>query len=249
MRCLFCGSSGPMSREHVLPRWLGPLFPEFREVDYIRAFQKTGDERQDHARPGIAFDQTVKDFCQRCNNGWMAHLETQTKPILEQLVLDQSRTITAVDQETIATWFTKTILALGPAMIGGTEFVPKETYRWFGEHQMPLSGSICWLGRYAGGEEWPISFHFCGIEFYPECEERPTVVGVTNGFHAVLAIGNLALCLFFASVPDGGLADGYSSAQRTLIWPTVGASVWWPPEKSFEGVEDLKHASQEVPEP
>ena len=248
MSCLFCGSFGPMSREHVLPKWFGPLFPDFREVDYVRAFQRTGDERINHLRPGMAFDQTVRHFCLECNNGWMSRLEEQAKPALESLVLDEERSISAVEQLTIATWMTKTILTLGPAMLEeGREFVTEETYRWFGEHRMPLPGSICWLGRYTGGEEWPISFHFHGIQFYPEDQERPQVVGSTNGFHAVLAIGNLALCLFYCSIPEGGLADGFSSDNRALIWPATGADVWWPPKSSFDGVEALRLASQEVP--
>lgn len=236
-----------MSREHVIPKWFIPLFPVSREVDYIRAFQRAGDELQDHSRPGTAFDQTVKDFCLACNNGWMAKLETEAKPVLEQLVVNENRSINAVEQMTITTWLTKTILALGPAMLGGKEFVSESNYRWFGEHRMPLPGSISWLGRYAGGEQWPISFHFHGIEFYPEGEELPEVAGSTNGFHAVLAIGNLALCLFYSSVPEGGLADGFSSKKRTLIWPTSGADVWWPPENSFSGVEELRLESKEIP--
>jgi hypothetical protein len=63
-----------MSREHVMPKWLGGLFPELTEVDYLRVFQQAGEDVQKHQRPGAPFDLTVRDFCQTCNTGWMSRL-------------------------------------------------------------------------------------------------------------------------------------------------------------------------------
>src|SRR5690554_6219251 len=108
MPCLFCGSTGPMSREHVMPRWMAKLFPDLAEVDYIRAFQASGGDEAEHTRPGRPFDQTVKDFCVDCNTGWMARLEVAAAPILTPLVMDEPRSLSALDQETLAIWATKT---------------------------------------------------------------------------------------------------------------------------------------------
>jgi hypothetical protein len=91
--CLFCGAPGKMSREHVAPRWIKKLFPEIADVDYERAFQSAGAEIETHRRPGAPFDQTVKDFCEECNTGWMAALERELEPILTPLMLDESASL------------------------------------------------------------------------------------------------------------------------------------------------------------
>jgi hypothetical protein len=46
-----------------------------------------------------------------------------------------------------------------PDVLGGESFASEESYRWFGANQVPLPGSLVWIGRYEGEGQWPISFH------------------------------------------------------------------------------------------
>ena len=45
--CVFCGSPGPMTREHVFPQWLRALFPGLDKVDFTQQLRTTeGDKRR-----------------------------------------------------------------------------------------------------------------------------------------------------------------------------------------------------------
>jgi alkylhydroperoxidase family enzyme len=76
----------------------------------------------------------VTDICEVCNDGWMSRLEQEAQPILTPMLLDESRTFTAPEQQTVATWATKTTLVMQGANIGGEHFTPAEDYRWLRPH-------------------------------------------------------------------------------------------------------------------
>ncbi|MGH3118621.1 MAG: hypothetical protein ACRDQ2_16210 [Gaiellales bacterium] len=224
------------------------LFPDLTDVDYQRAFQRAGGPIETHVRPGAPFDQTVKDFCEECNTGWMAALEREVEPILTPLVQDQAANVTADEQETIARWATKTVLAFGPTNLDGVPIVSSNLYRWFGQWKVPLPGSIAWLARYTGTEQWPISFHLHGMVIARADQPMPDPASPTNGFHAVLALGPLVVCVFLADVPEGPVATGGSSDRRVLIWPTCGSSVRWPPPTAMASVAELQAESRQTPD-
>jgi hypothetical protein len=236
-----------MSQEHVFPAWQADLFPDLQEVDYIRAFQSSTGEGSSQSWPGKPFGVTVGDFCEKCNTGWMSDLEDEAKPVLAPLIQDEPGPLTILEQELITRWTTKTVLAVGPTNAGGRQVASDEVYRWFGAKRMPLPSSIAWVGRYDGTGQFPISFHQHGIVFAPEDGPAPNREDgdPTNAFHAVYAIGHLALFLFSHELPDGPMATGGSDATRTLIWPTQ-AAVHWPPPKSL-GEADLKEGTRQVP--
>ena len=244
--CLFCGSSGPMSQEHVFPKWQAELFPDLTEVDYVRAFRPSVGQETRHTFPGKPFQVTVGDFCRECNNGWMSRLEDEAKPILTPMILDEARPLSLLDQDAIARWATKTVLTVGPTNAGG-QFASRDLYRAFGKRQEPLPGSLVWVGRYDGQGQFPISFHQHGIVIAREDEPPPDPSGgdPTNALHAAFALGNLALFVFAHELPEGPLATGGSSESRTLIWP-VESPRYWPPESSVSESE-LEVESRRVP--
>ncbi len=229
-----------------MPRWLAAVFPGLSEVDYIRAFQTSGGEGKEHTRPGRPFDQTVKDFCVDCNTGWMAQLESDAAPIMTPLIRGETGSLDALAQETLTIWATKTVLTAGPTNLGTGLFAAEETYRWFGANRAPIPGMIAWVGRYEGTGQWPVSFHIHRMAFGPADEQGQPAGEMFEGFHAVMAIGALVLCVFLIELPEP-LASGGSDQQRSLIWPTSGAPVWWPPASSFATTEDLMVASSLTP--
>jgi hypothetical protein len=226
---------------------MAKLFPNLTEVNYVRAFQASSGDGTEHTRPGKPFDQTVKDFCADCNNGWMSRLELAASPVLRPLIQDEPRSLSALDQETLAIWATKTVFTAGPTNLGEQPFASEASYRWFGTHQSPLPGSLVWVGRYEGDGQWPISFHLHGMAFGPADEQGRPAGALFEGFHAVLAIGALVLCVFLIEHPEP-LAAGGSVPQRKLIWPTKGDAIWWPPEIGFKTTAHLTAASRQTPD-
>jgi hypothetical protein len=247
MTCLFCGSDGKMSREHVTPKWIAKLFPGLADVEYHRVFREAQGAPKTHRRSGLPFDQTVNRFCVDCNTGWMAALEETVAPILTPLIEDHPRSLDAVEQERIAVWATKTVLAFGPTNQGKVEIASPEIYRWFGDHKTPLPGSLVWLAYFAGAEAWPALFQHHGMVIAREDEPMPPPGSATNGFHSALTMGPLAIFVFWADMPDGAVARGGSDDQRVLVWPTYGPSVRWPPPKSIASVAELQEQTRKAP--
>lgn len=95
--CIFCGSLGPLTREHVYPKWLlqgledchyVQLDPEpmlsVRAVDETERFSAVRDVERPIAPSG---EQVVRMVCGSCNSGWMSgSVEEPYKAVFERLV-------------------------------------------------------------------------------------------------------------------------------------------------------------------
>lgn len=104
--CAWCREDRQMSREHVFPDWLNGVFGTADDAPYdvswTQGFTGQPDTRRTYGSRVI--DQTVKTVCVDCNTGWMSRLEDQARPALTALIRDESRTLTAQDQVTLAAW-------------------------------------------------------------------------------------------------------------------------------------------------
>ncbi|PSR20353.1 MAG: hypothetical protein C7B45_15330 [Sulfobacillus acidophilus] len=75
-RCVFCGASGPMTREHVWPDWLSRTgFPNEPTVIESGPLNRLPSE----FGPMRPLSTTVKAVCDKCNNGWMSRLEKELR--------------------------------------------------------------------------------------------------------------------------------------------------------------------------
>jgi hypothetical protein len=203
--CIFCGQDRKRSREDVFPKWLHPLFPLLGEAEYLRRLVSPSS-RDEHRRPASSvFDVIVRDICTTCNNGWMSQLEQQVKPILMPMLLDQSRTLTAPEQHTLAMWATKTALTMQGANIGGERFTPAADYHWFHDHVAPLPNAHIWLCRYGGQGNWPLSVHQWGLTMRPPGAPEPQPSDPVNGYSVVFAIGPVVFWLWGHSLTGGPL--------------------------------------------
>jgi hypothetical protein len=232
----------------VFAQWLKERFPELEnvEADYVRRL-RTATTADDHTRPGPPFDYVTRDVCEVCNNGWMSVLEAQVQPILGPMLSDQPCVLTAVDQAAIATWATKTALAMQGLNIGGERVFSETQYRWFERHQMPLPGSHVWLSRYTDRSRWPISAHQWGMTLGP-ADGPPLHPGdPMNGFGVAFAVGPVAFWLVGYDVPGGPHTQAGSDDKQLLIWPALGADVRWPPQKALESEQELMELSKRLP--
>jgi hypothetical protein len=64
--CAFCGSAGPLTREHVLGNWLSKIGLDNSPVEY---FAGPLNRIPTPMGVGTPFQQTVKNVCAECNNG------------------------------------------------------------------------------------------------------------------------------------------------------------------------------------
>jgi len=147
---VFCGATGSLSTEHVIPKWLrkelGIAEPvrEFSGTTYIGAAQTLA----------VVFH----EVCVSCNSGWMETLEAATRPVLGPLLLGAAPGTTHVldpgEQAILATWAVKTALLLALSKFRGQAhgWIPATTLRWLRQHhqaRMPPPGTRVWFGGLA----------------------------------------------------------------------------------------------------
>lgn len=219
-RCVFCGSTSNLTREHVLPNWLKDV-----GLDLAPSIHQAGPlnriPRQWSSRP---FGTTVKMVCEACNGGWMSALEGAAKPVLTPLIRGESRRLPDEDQALIAAWTCKTALVsllLSPneALPGAppSEYAALYAQR---DHVEPLPFSQYWIGSYGGhrrqGSIWvtPFVIEVIGAS-------SPHVV--PSGYAMTLALGKLV-------VQGVRFTEPALQVELTTTWGFLDI---WPPTDIF----------------
>lgn len=144
--CVFCDTTGSLSTEHVVPKWLRKALliqeqvREFSGVTYVGAAETLS----------IVFH----EVCTRCNQTWMEALESAVRPLLKPLLLgtpaDTSVVLGPDDQAILATWAVKTGLLLALSKFRGTNhgWIPADTLQWLYLHHallLPSPGCRVWM--------------------------------------------------------------------------------------------------------
>src|SRR5262245_61112520 len=104
--CLFCGSPGPFSQEHVLPEWIAALLG----VGRVQVKRQRLDTPASTWEKVGTFGHTVGNVCEICNNGWMSDLEDYVKPVLAPLIFPKRYTehrLGPDEQMLLAAWLWK----------------------------------------------------------------------------------------------------------------------------------------------
>jgi hypothetical protein len=131
---MFCGRDRTLSREHGFNRWMPEHFAGFTEGDHIRRLvTEATDDAEEHI--GAPLGVVVRRVCRECNHGWMQHMDNEVRPIIEPMLDGIPRTLSVLDQSTVATWATKITLVLQAANIGRQTIVGDAQYRWFEQHR------------------------------------------------------------------------------------------------------------------
>lgn len=128
--CMFCGASGSLSDEHVIPKWLPAEIkaagysnrPERPRSKIIYQTTDGTDTRERLLSPhGILINKRV---CSGCNNGWMGRgLETEFSPVFKRLVrlqLDQIEHPAVV--ELMVRWALKTCMVHDETIRAGLSY-------------------------------------------------------------------------------------------------------------------------------
>lgn len=145
-KCIFCGSSKRLTKEHILPKWLRKYLPvnDHRSRHVVSSLDGVG-KRGKLERPGTMFSQTLRIVCADCNNGWMSLLQQKAKPILSKLIKNEWPVLSQNDQAIMSTWaamttcvsefsdqHTATIPQDHRSFIFQTKSVPQDWFVWIG---------------------------------------------------------------------------------------------------------------------
>ena len=233
--CAFCGSTGPMTREHVLGDWLSRIGLNMEPVPHRSGWlNRLG--RELGVRP--PFRQTVR-VCGRCNNGWMSKLEVVAQRVLAPFILGEPGEIAAQDLGAVAGWVHKTALT---AMLVSSEQersqgygLPPSEYRehYAGrEGKMPLPASRLWIGRYEGARSASVRVTplAVGVEGMPQ-PDRP------QGYAMTVVLGELVLHGVRFTTP-GLEADLDTRHELPRLWPAQ-QPVSWPSGRTVDDSEYL----------
>lgn len=239
-RCVFCDQE-TKSREHVIPRWLGnplkdsrPLPAGMLRIGLTHIYTPPAG-REDEARKWSTYgpELVTTSVCGACNSGWLADLESRTKPILTGIVLGEKTALLSDGQIAVATWCYKTMLLMQLIRPGAHfKIIPRERYAQLHREARPPDDVRIWLGTVVG--EGPVVHDaITTINLSTLSSKKP-------GYFTALVVGNLLiLCagrcyksndpLFFDADADG--------TTLVKIWPASIHPVKWPPN---DVVADLK---------
>lgn len=219
--CAFCGSAGSLTKEHVLGNWLSKIGLDDSPVEF---FAGPLNRIPRPMGAGAPFQQTVKNVCAECNNGWMGSLEEVAKRVLTPLILGQPGRIAADDQPAIAMWLQKTalvsmLLSSADDRDQGYGLPPLEYAALYAQRSAlePLESSLFWAGRYGGelrlGSVWvtPLAV---AVEGLPEPD-------LPNGYAMTIALGALLIHgLRFTHLPFA--LDIATEDSLQPLWPVAG---------------------------
>ncbi len=230
-RCVFCGSTSGLTREHVLPDWLTQIGLDLEpQIHHVGPINKV--PRQWSAKP---FRTTVRAVCGTCNSGWLSDLEAAAKPLITPLILGEPRRLPFEDQALIAAWTCKTalvslLISSEEARLSGYGVPPTEYTELYAQRgrMEPLPRSQYWSGSYTGERRgasiWVTPFV---IEVIGTNSPRD----IPSGYAMTLALGKLLVQGVRFTAPElqvelateMGFLDIWPP-QDTFPWPTRGVA-------------------------
>ncbi|WP_181762638.1 hypothetical protein [Pseudarthrobacter sp. B4EP4b] len=241
--CAFCGSTQPLTREHVFGQWVSKIGLDLSPARH-HAGALNGLPRDMGVQPPYRLQ--VKNFCAPCNNGWMSQLEKAAQRVLTPFILGKPGTIAVEDQAVIAMWAQKTALT---AMLLSSEkrrdegygLAPSEYTALYKqrERMQPLDASRIWVGKYAGTDG------FSGVRVTPLVMRVPwsPEPDVPQGYALTIVLGQLVIQGLRFTSPALEV-DVTTELQMPQLWPS-SAALQWPggqpcTEESFLSFADGK---------
>jgi hypothetical protein len=226
--CFFCSSTAD-SLEVAWPRW---LTGQFRGTQPSDAHLERGKETRSWSvlQPEL----TVRCVCRSCNNGWMSQLESQTKPLLQPLLMGEHSSLDPADQAILALWCMK------PAMV--LEALDKPELRAYTQRErerLRTVSAIPWRTAMWLAGSVDQSFFLSGKNRHLGEASNPI-----PGSSITMVFAHVALQVLTIRVPaDVGPKTLVTTAVRSgpwdrstvKIWPGQSAKIDWPPAVGLNG--------------
>lgn len=111
-KCIYCDATCNLTEEHIFPDWLGNIYPRRRRkrVHILRRpdkhvfFEGTDMHAKSRAFQGDPYTTVVRNVCATCNNGWMATLQNNAKPLIKKLADGHWEQFSPKELEILARW-------------------------------------------------------------------------------------------------------------------------------------------------
>jgi len=214
---MFCGK-GPLTREHVLPKWLRRAMKLWGPLTIWNGAQPVRTARK--------LDIQVRAVCGPCNHGWLNDLETEFRDLMTPALHGLPVLLDRTGQNVVARWGIKTWLLLETAMSHqrGGGVASADTLAHIRKDSEPPWGYQIWLGQLDAQSRQIMWLSTVPI-FGRQGDEIPI------GVMAVFTVGNL-LFLIYVPVkepPFGlGIPDEFGPFL-SQIWPIEAEEIRWPP--------------------
>jgi len=107
-KCIFCGSRGKKSKEHIWSEWMHDYLPRMgngyhiSEVHTSKWNEHLGSTKS--KRQGHLSTKKIRVVCESYNSGWMSVLESKVKPILIPIFKNKTFEISNGEKVTLAKW-------------------------------------------------------------------------------------------------------------------------------------------------
>lgn len=247
--CIFCGSTGKLSGEHIFPDWLSKMFD-----DRIVGINEVRGDNLARDWTKSIFQDKLKKICETCNSGWMSTLERSAKDLLVALIFTHGQlTLDEKDQHLLSLWAQKTLLVVSEAT-GGEFSIPKEFYHGIYHQKASLDNILVNIGwkTTLGGTKEPndplMSFEIKQISQVKAKEGEVSEIqnSVEQGktvWAATLSLGCIVF-QFFGHNLSGHLEVG---APQDSIFRTINPydkNVIWPSTLPIEFVGGLASIRQ-----
>ena len=235
--CLFCGSSGPLEKEHVFGDWLRKLGFSGEGWREITDESATPVSRIEQGGP---FSKRLKIVCGPCNNEWMSSMEDGVKPLLVEMFNTVGKVkLDEPAQILFARWAFKTICVIDQLTPVRSK-VPLAHCRELRRKDRPPRQTQIWIGT-ATGDPHPQGKQLVEAAILPR-EGTISMDGKSFRFNAYQARFRLINVVFdcFGYRFDRAMVeesvDGELGRALLPIWPPGHPALWWPPVQSIDAL-------------
>ncbi len=234
-RCIFCGGE-PVTKEHVVAQWISNvLVPRGATIHIESVGTQDGNTTQSERSASSIIDLQAKRVCGPCNYGWMSNLEHRAQPTLTAMFHGKRTVLTPSDQLLLATWATKTAIALQYLDKRGRE--PSWQHRrWIAANASPPPGVAVCLGAYSGEKLMRCLMKNQYLPWAPGDlgdRDNPAIHWITFN------LGQLVIQTLFITTSleiDVRIPLEYE-AYLAPIWPNRDRDVVWPPPSILDDAE------------
>ena len=235
-RCAFCDRGGPLTREHVWPRWASGVIravvtPNRSDGKLWTTKRPDGSECRT-----VDLDRVAKRVCRECNAGWMSALETAVRPILEPMIAGTRHAILLGPDEclALACWAFKTVVLAD--LTFPDPRLPDRLRHDFFASRVPADDVVIRTGAYQ--DDLAVCYWGQPIQVVHWGGDNIPAVGWQSTFNLFHAVFQMLFHGYGKRVAPGG---SYSDEATAILWPHTNRTIAWPPDNKALSAAQLQH--------
>lgn len=234
-RCIFCASSGNLSKEHLFPDWLKELFPRdknathsFGTIDPYQGLITREPKIAQVPKQGHIGSRKLRIVCKSCNETWLSRLEEEVMPFLTHMIIGKNVGLTPATQKVLARWASKTVMVAERSR-PRDDGISQTERTWLMDNETPPENWLVWIAGY-NGTAWR-ELGLC--QQRGALQETPVRCAGTQRFYCAattFAIGEVLFLVVNSSW--NGIFDAFRNVDGNglfRMWPPIERSIVWPP--------------------